>query len=246
MSPTAACLKRIQKELRDVHRDPMDGIFVTCDESNVTRIHALVVGPFETPYAGGFFYFVLDLPDDYPHQPPKATLMTTDGGRVRFNPNLYADGKVCLSILGTWAGPGWSPTLSISSVLISIQSLMNHRPFCNEPGFETSASKRDIDLYNECVAHETIRVAVCDVLEEGTTTSRALPEAMRLLARDVGPGFFDQHIETCEKHMAKDGTAMVDPHSTASGSAGRGNFQWSRLKQRILALQAVLGGDLEE
>ena len=61
-------------------------------------------------------------------------LMTTGGGKVRFNPNLYRDGKVCLSILGTWAGPGWSPAQSLSSVLLSIQSLMNARPYHNEPG----------------------------------------------------------------------------------------------------------------
>ena len=35
--------------------------------------------------------------------------LTTGGGRVRFNPNLYACGKVCLSLLGTWSGPSWVP-----------------------------------------------------------------------------------------------------------------------------------------
>ena len=25
-------------------------------------------------------------------------------GTVRFNPNLYQNGKVCLSLLGTWSG----------------------------------------------------------------------------------------------------------------------------------------------
>ena len=29
---------------------------------------------------------------------------TTGNGAVRFNPNLYQDGKVCLSLLGTWEG----------------------------------------------------------------------------------------------------------------------------------------------
>ena len=58
--------------------------------------------------------------------------MTTGGGAVRFNPNLYRNGKVCLSILGTWSGPGWSPVQSISSVLLSIQSLMNTKPYHNE------------------------------------------------------------------------------------------------------------------
>jgi len=36
----------------------------------------------------------------------------------------------------TWSGPAWSPALSLSSLLISIQSLMNEKPYHNEPGFE--------------------------------------------------------------------------------------------------------------
>ena len=40
------------------------------------------------------FRFTLNCPDDYPNSPPKCKLMTTGGGAVRFNPNLYANGKV--------------------------------------------------------------------------------------------------------------------------------------------------------
>ena len=43
--------------------------------------------------------------DRYPFEPPKVLILTVDG-RTRINPNLYANGKVCLSILGTWSGPG--------------------------------------------------------------------------------------------------------------------------------------------
>lgn len=42
-------------------------------------------------------------------------LSTTGGGKIRFNPNLYACGKVCLSLLGTWRGhasENWDPKLS--------------------------------------------------------------------------------------------------------------------------------------
>ena len=64
------------------------------------QIHALITGPFDTPYEGGFFYFLIRCPPDYPIRPPRVKLMTTGGGQVRFNPNLYRNGKVCLSILG--------------------------------------------------------------------------------------------------------------------------------------------------
>ena len=68
--------------------------------------------------------------------------LTTNGGRTRFNPNIYRDGKVCLSILGTWRGePGenWSSAQGLESVLLSIQSLMSPNPYENEPGYESRA-----------------------------------------------------------------------------------------------------------
>jgi len=44
----------------------------------------------------------------------------------------------------TWSGPAWSPAQSLSSVLISIQSLLNEKPYHNEPGFEQVCASGDI------------------------------------------------------------------------------------------------------
>lgn len=66
----------------------------------VFQIHALITGPFDTPYEGGFFYYIIRCPPDYPIRAPRVKLMTTGDNQVRFNPNLYKNGKVCLSILG--------------------------------------------------------------------------------------------------------------------------------------------------
>jgi hypothetical protein len=47
--------------------------------------------------------------------PPQVSFKTTGGGSIRFNPNLYAEGKVCLSLLGTWSGgkgEGWNASAS--------------------------------------------------------------------------------------------------------------------------------------
>lgn len=80
--------------------DPPPGIFVVPDETDLRISHILVIGPSDTPYDGGLFYFFLKCPTNYPMQPPKIKLMTTDGGKVRFNPNFYKCGKLCVSILG--------------------------------------------------------------------------------------------------------------------------------------------------
>ena len=63
-------------------------------------MNILIIGPFDTPYEGGFFHFYLRFSPNYPRCPPRVKFMTTGSGRVRFNPNLYCNGKVCLSILG--------------------------------------------------------------------------------------------------------------------------------------------------
>ena len=99
---------------------------------------ALVTGPPETPYENGCFVFDILLPPNYPTESPKVLIATTKGGTVRFNPNLYKEGKVCLSLLGTWDGPGWDPKDStLLQVLVSIQSLiMVPKPFYNEPGYD--------------------------------------------------------------------------------------------------------------
>ena len=76
---------------------------------------ALVMGATGTPYAHGCYEYDIFFEDSYPNAPPKCNLETTGAGQIRFNPNLYNCGKVCLSLLGTWRGnatENWDPKLS--------------------------------------------------------------------------------------------------------------------------------------
>jgi hypothetical protein len=87
-------------------------------------------------------------------------------GSKRFNPNLYQDGKVCLSLLGTWAGPGWvSGTSTLLQVLISIQSLiLVSEPYFNEPGYErelgTERGRQQSSKYNETIRQYTLSLSI--------------------------------------------------------------------------------------
>lgn len=58
------------------------------------HFQVLITGPADTPYANGCFEFDVYFPQDYPNSPPLVNLETTGGHSVRFNPNLYNDGKV--------------------------------------------------------------------------------------------------------------------------------------------------------
>jgi ubiquitin-protein ligase len=145
-------------------------ICVRVDEDRPEMMKALIIGPAGTPYENGAFEFDVWLPPSYPDKPPRIKLATTGGGRVRFNPNLYASGKVCLSLLGTWRGPGWdAKNGTLLQVLVSIQALiMVDRPYFNEPGYEaessTAAGRAKSALYNRNVREATLRHAVADAL----------------------------------------------------------------------------------
>ena len=141
------------------------GIFTYYNSDNVTHITACLIGPEDTPYEYGYFGFRIKIPEEYPFKPPKVDFLTTDGS-VRFNPNLYACGKVCLSILGTWSGPPWTSVCTLSSVLLSLQSLLQDCPIQNEPGWEkiTKESEKSIS-YNSAIEHEKFRISIIDMVK---------------------------------------------------------------------------------
>ena len=142
-------------------------ICVRVDDENMSVLRALILPSTDTPYGGGAFEFDVRLPWDYPDKPPQVTFLTTGGGTVRFNPNLYESGKVCLSLLGTWAGPGWDPkTSTLLQVLVSIQSLiLCEEPYANEPGFENSRGSAMSKIYNARIRLHTLRTAMLPALK---------------------------------------------------------------------------------
>lgn len=160
---------RVLREIKELQTGSELSLAVAHREDDVRTVRCLIVGPSETPYEFGFFEFKAKFGDAYPVQPPSVRCLTTNGGRCRFNPNIYATGKVCLSILGTWRGEEgeqWSTAQGIESVLISIQSLMSSNPYENEPGFEhIKVTAKEAEAYAQKVRHETLRITVLQRLE---------------------------------------------------------------------------------
>ena len=121
-------------------------IFLVYDEAAMMFLRACLLPSADTPYAHGAFLFDIFVPSGYPTVPPKVKFLTTGSGTVRFNPNLYDNGKVCLSLLGTWDGPSWEPQVSsIWQVLVSIQSMIFcEEPYLNEPGHTAGVHSQDV------------------------------------------------------------------------------------------------------
>ncbi|CAL1386346.1 unnamed protein product [Linum trigynum] len=148
-------VKRIQDEWKILEKDLPDTIYVRAYESRMDLLRAVIIGADGTPYHDGLFFFDIFFPKGYPSVPPKVHYHS---GGLRLNPNLYACGKVCLSLLGTWTGSkkeNWQPRLSnVMQVLLSIQALiLNQNPYFNEPGYERSKGSAQGEIqslqYNE-------------------------------------------------------------------------------------------------
>lgn len=205
--PSTGCLRRVGIELNSLRQEPLPGIGLWPDENFSTLVHALVEGPEETPYEGGMFHFVLYVKSNYPHEPPLVRLMTTGNGSVRFNPQFYTSGKVCLSILNTWPGPGWNPAFSLRVVLLQLQALMNKHPALNEPGVMIMNNPED---YNAFLRHETLRVAVLQLfdeaeerLAEAEAAAAAEESGAAALSKAPGSTHLDMPLEMAKEVVAK-------------------------------------------
>lgn len=103
--------------------NPWHPSFLLSLPRDMTLLQAMITGPQGTPYSGGCFVFDIYFPSDYPNEPPKVNMQTTGNGQVRFNPNLYNCGKVCLSLLGTWSGEVGENWNSKTSTLLQVNQI---------------------------------------------------------------------------------------------------------------------------
>lgn len=156
-------VQRLLRDVKQIMKNPLtdNGIYYTHDDTDMLKGYAMIIGPKNTPYFGGFYFFQFDFPSNYPYSPPKVTFKTNDG-LTRYNPNLYKSGKVCVSILNTWTGEKWSSCQNINSVLLTLCLLLNEMPLENEPGY-TRTSKEFIP-YQKSIEFSNINFAICDMI----------------------------------------------------------------------------------
>lgn len=108
-------LRRIEKELIDLRKDPPSNCSAGPEGDDLYKWEGFIMGPSDSPYAGGIFKLRIQFPVDYPFKPPHVQFTTKI-----YHPNINAAGLICLDILKNQ----WSPALTISKVLLSITSLL--------------------------------------------------------------------------------------------------------------------------
>lgn len=158
-------IQRLLKDVKSIIKNPLtdNGIYYEHDEEDMLKGYAMIIGPEDTPYYGGYYFFEFHFPFDYPHSPPNV-LFCTNSENIRFNPNLYTSGKVCVSLLNTWRGDQWTSCQTIGTVLLTLCTLLCKNPLLNEPG--TSIHHRDLKNYNEIIEFSNISIAICDVVNK--------------------------------------------------------------------------------
>jgi len=146
--------KRLLLDVADIMKNPLteQGIHYIHDEGNMFKGTAMIIGPSDTPYADGFYFFKFKFPKEYPFKPPTLTYCTNDG-TTRFNPNLYRNGKV-------------TSCQSIRSILLTLVTLLNENPLTNEPGFP--ATHRSCMPYKRMIEYMNFKISILGMLNKGS------------------------------------------------------------------------------
>eukprot|EP00736_Rhodelphis_marinus_P008165 Rmarinus@m.26225 len=144
-------LKRIVREIKDM-ADPPENCSAGPMDSDPFHWQATIMGPTDSPYAGGIYFLDILIPNDYPFKPPKVTFLTKI-----FHPNINSNGNICIDILTK----AWSPALTISKVLLSLSSLLTD-PNTDDPLVPEIAEmcKRNPDQYIKTAREWTRRFAM--------------------------------------------------------------------------------------
>ncbi|XP_017040016.1 (E3-independent) E2 ubiquitin-conjugating enzyme UBE2O [Drosophila ficusphila] len=159
--------RSVKREYTMLQASLPPGVIVRAYEDRMDLMSVMMVGPQRTPYQNALFFFDFQMGRDYPKSPPVCHYISYCTERL--NPNLYEEGKVCVSLLGTWSGRDsevWSYSSTMLQVLVSIQGLiLVDEPYYNEAGYEkqrgTQLGNENSRVYNEMaiikIAHSTVK-----------------------------------------------------------------------------------------
>jgi len=144
-------IKRLLKEIDIINREPIDGININADLSQIIWT-ATIIGPKDTPYEGGVFKLDINCSDGFPFRPPKVKFKT-----YIYHPNINDNGEICLDILRE----NWAASLTIQKVLLSIVLLLSS-PNPSDPLVPSIAKLYETDLttFNDIAKKYTLEKAV--------------------------------------------------------------------------------------
>lgn len=222
--------RRIMGDLRELLKDPLYEVYIHFDESDINQMIVMIRGQ-EGPYEFCQFLFHIRFSDDYPMTPPILKFCSSDG-RTRLNPNLYIEGKVCLSILGTWQGDPWTSVMTIKTVILSIMALvMTSEPLRNEPGLESSSVDR-IETYNQIVEYASLNILVNQIESPSKMFAPLLKNMKEQFIKDY-PALIEK-VDLLIRSENNNKTVKISYHSQMT------TLNYESLKKRIYDLYGIV------
>lgn len=163
-------IERLLKDIKDMVRSSLEdeGIYYKHSETDILKAYVMIMGPPDSLYFGGYYFFQFNFPVDYPHAPPVVTYLTNDG-ITRFHPNFYKNGKICLSIFNTWRGEQWTSCQTIKSCLLTMLSIMDNKPLLHEPGVKETHN--DYNSYHTMILYKNIDFSCIQVISDFMSTN---------------------------------------------------------------------------
>jgi ubiquitin-protein ligase len=227
-------IHRLLTDVKQIIKYPLidNGIYYSHDDSDMLKGYAMIIGQHGTPYFSGFYFFKFLFPYDYPYSPPIVKYMTNDGF-TRYNPNLYIDGKVCVSILNTWVGDKWSSCQTINSILLTLCSLLNDHPLLNEPGI----NKQDSDFipYQKSIQFSNINFSICTMIN---LFNQKIPPPFEIFYSFMRENFlknYDKLIEIVDSHNQDEpGYQIVDIYKMST------YINYQDLKEKLIATKQIV------
>ena len=163
-------IERLLKDIKDIYVSSLenDGIYYKHSDTNILKAYVMIVGQEDTLYFGGYYFFEVTFPPDYPHAPPLVEYLTNDGV-TRFHPHFYKSKRVCLSMLNTWRGEQWTSCLTIKSVLLTLLSIMDSQPMLHEPG--VTEKHQDYQKYHTMILYKNVEFSCIRLMCEFMNTT---------------------------------------------------------------------------
>jgi len=157
--------KRLAKDIVEIIKNTLtdNGIYYKHDDDNMLVGYALVMGPADTIYNYGYYFFKFNFTKEYPFKPPVLEYLTNEND-IRFHPNLYRNGKVCLSLLNTWSGEQWTSCQTIRTILLTLVTLFHNKPLLNEPGI--TEKYKYFNEYNDIIEFSNYNTAINSILHK--------------------------------------------------------------------------------
>lgn len=165
MNVSKSTMKRIICDIKEVSKNSLEsqGIYYIHDEDHLLLGHACIIGPEDTPYEYGYYFFKIEYPVDYPYSPLKVSFLSNDK-QTRFHPNLYRNGKCCLSVLNTWRGDQWTSCQTLSSILLTICTIFTKNPLTHEPGINEKHAQ--CEIYQDLITYKNYEVTIGRILND--------------------------------------------------------------------------------